>query len=112
MTDLTIKELMVQSHSTAVEKGWWDTNRNFLEQLMLMVTELAEVAEEYRDNSELQTMYCGASGKPEGIASEFADVLIRVADTCANYGIPLEEALVAKLAYNKTRPYRHGGKLA
>ncbi len=111
MNDLTIKELMVQSHDTAVEKGWWEKDRNFLEQLMLMVTELAEVAEEYRNHNKLQTLHDGA-GKPEGIASEFADVLIRVADTCANYGIPLEEALVAKLAYNRTRPYRHGGKLA
>jgi len=112
MNDLTIKELTKQSHSTAVEKGWWDNDRNFLEQLMLMVTELAEVAEEYREHGDLQRSYWGEAGKPEGIASEFADVLIRVADTCGKYGIPLEEALVTKLAYNKTRPYRHGGKLA
>lgn len=48
--------------------------------------------------------------KPIGIAVELADVLIRIADTCGRYNIPLEEALKLKLAYNKTRPHRHGGK--
>lgn len=51
-------------------------------------------------------------GKPEGVAAEFADVLIRIADWCGKHNIPLEEALRAKMAFNKTRPHRHGGKLA
>lgn len=112
---LTIKELIRQSYNTALEKGWWeDRERNFGEQLMLMVTELAEVMEEYRRNgltTNLDMLYL-EDGKPEGIAAEFADVLIRIADTCGRYDIPLEEALNLKLKYNKTRPYRHGGKLA
>lgn len=53
-----------------------------------------------------------SQGKPEGIAVEFADVLIRIADWCGKHNIPLEEALRAKMVYNKTRPHRHGGKLA
>ena len=113
LKELTIKELVNQAHSTAVEKGWWVTDRNFLEQLMLMVTELSEVAESYRDGKSLLCIhYPHGTKKPGGVASEFADVLIRIADTCGKYGIPLEEALLAKLEYNATRSYRHGGKFA
>jgi hypothetical protein len=35
-----------------------------------------------------------------------------VFDTCQRYGIDLEAALQVKMAYNKTRPCRHGGKRA
>jgi hypothetical protein len=31
---------------------------------------------------------------------------------CQSNELPLEQALTLKLAYNKTRPYRHGGKVA
>lgn len=82
---------------------------------MLIGTELAEVMEEYRTSGfdalgALDVL--NVSGKPVGIASEFADVLIRIADTCGRYSTPLDQALVAKLAYNKTRSYRHGDKHA
>ncbi len=112
---MRIKDLIKESHETAVEKGWWDGDeRNFGEQLMLMVTELAEVMEEFRVSGldPDKMLYRVESGKPEGIAVEFADLLIRVADTCGRYNIPLEAALTAKLVYNKTRPYRHGNKKA
>jgi hypothetical protein len=39
-------------------------------------------------------------------------VLIRIANTCGRYDIPLTQAIKAKLAFNKTRPHRHGNKLA
>ncbi|UOW92979.1 MazG-like nucleotide pyrophosphohydrolase [Mycobacterium phage Leopard] len=51
-------------------------------------------------------------GKPCGLASEFADTIIRILNTCETLGIPITSALVHKHAYNRTRPYRHGGKLA
>ena len=54
---------------------------------------------------------CSAqSKKPEGIAAELADVIIRVLDYCAYAGIDIENVLEVKHEYNKSRPYRHGGK--
>ena len=55
-------------------------------------------------------IYPGKDGKPEGIAVELADAMIRILDYCAYSGIDIEEALKLKHAYNKGRPYRHGGK--
>ena len=51
-------------------------------------------------------------GKPQGIASELADVLIRLVDMADEHEIPLIQAVLDKHAYNQTRPYRHGGKKA
>jgi NTP pyrophosphatase (non-canonical NTP hydrolase) len=110
---MTINELMIDSHENAVLKGWWDGGaRNFGELLMLMVGELSEAMEEYRTNGLDGEMIYYKDGKPEGIAVEFADVLIRMVDTCAAYNIPIEEALKIKSEFNKTRSYRHGGKIA
>jgi len=110
---MTIEELLDQSHETAVEKGWWDNPREFGEVLANMHAELSEAWEEYRKfGLNNDGFYYVVDGKPEGIATEFADLFIRVADTCKTYNIPLESALMKKMEYNKTRPYRHGGKLA
>ena len=55
-------------------------------------------------------IYPGEHGKPEGLAVELADVVIRVADLCGALGLDLAEAIERKHAYNTTRAYRHGGK--
>jgi len=56
--------------------------------------------------------YLGNPHKPEGVGSEFADVFIRLLDNCATYGIDLRAEYERKIAYNLTRPAKHGGKRA
>jgi NTP pyrophosphatase (non-canonical NTP hydrolase) len=118
---MTIKELIEEAHRTAVEKGWWDLpvdngrvvqDRNFGELIALAHSELSEALEEYRHGRDMDEIYSIDGHKPEGIAVELADLFIRIADTCGRYGIPLELALEKKMAFNRTRPYRHGGKKA
>jgi len=43
---------------------------------------------------------------------ELADIIIRALDNAAQMGIDIEEAVRVKSAYNRTRPFRHGGKKA
>lgn len=112
MDKLTVEQLVGQSHRTALEKGWWDTDRGFLECLMLTVSEISEAAEEYRMYGLNTDKYIYLNGeKPEGIAVELADAVVRIADLCGHHGIPLEKALEVKMKYNQSRPYKHG-KLA
>lgn len=46
----------------------------------------------------------------DGAVVEFADVIIRIMDTCHQRGWPLAEAILAKHDVNVNRPYKHGGK--
>lgn len=101
-----------EAHKIAKEKGWWDKERNVGEILMLVVSELSEAMEEYRDGGFLDEVRYGTSGKPEGFPIEIADTLIRIADLCGKYDIDIEEAVKIKMSYNLKRPYRHGGKVA
>lgn len=97
----TMPTLIKEAYDTAKEKGWWDQPRPIMELICLMHCELSEAAEAYR--------------KKEGddrIVEELADVLIRVFDLCGSRGWDLEKSVRDKMAFNKTRPYRHGGKLA
>jgi len=108
---MTIADLVYEANKTAKEKGWDDPPPTFAEALALLHSEVSEALEEYRNGyapSEARTRH---DGKPEGIPSEMADILIRVGHYCAIFGIDLDEALRVKLEWNKSRPHRHGGKV-
>lgn len=109
---MNIQELMNEFHATAVDKGWWEQERNLGETMFLINTELSEAFEEWRNGKGLAEIYYSAEGKPEGVPVEIADAIVRILDMCAGFGIPIVEALQIKKEYNKTRPYRHGGKKA
>jgi NTP pyrophosphatase (non-canonical NTP hydrolase) len=47
----------------------------------------------------------------ENFAEEMADVAIRVLDCTAGLGIDLADEILKKLEKNKSRGYRHGGKI-
>lgn len=102
--------MVQEAYHAADEKGWHDTNRTFSECVLLIHCELSEAVEAHRDMDRTTDEIWLDGDKPEGVPIELADVLIRIADLCGEYGIDLEGAVKQKMAYNKTRPYRHGGK--
>jgi NTP pyrophosphatase (non-canonical NTP hydrolase) len=106
-----INALRDECHETAKEKGWWDKERSPGELIALMHSELSEALEWLRWG---QGKYMGNKSdhiSPYlGIEEEFADVIIRIFDFCGHHKLRIGEALLAKMEYNKTRSYRHGGK--
>lgn len=94
-----INELIEDCYLVAKEKGWWDKERSDAEIIALMHSELSEALEAMRNH-----------GTKDDIAEELADCCIRIFDYCGAKQIDLYAALVKKIEYNKTRPYRHGKK--
>ena len=155
---MNLRELQKEAHGIATDHGWWDTKPTFGDCIADLHLGLSKGLEAYRSGN--------IDGHAFGVASELADVVIRVADMAewyqwnldhvrpfaygglsfgeritkchqqlslaygearfrvvhiknllggvygmaAHYGIDLDAAIEAKMEYNRTREYRHGGK--
>lgn len=76
---------------------------------MLLVTEVAELTEAYRRGmGQAPDSHCPELTAEE---AEMADIAIRLGDMAATREIDLERAIRIKMAYNRSRPVKHGNKL-
>lgn len=92
------------ARANSAAHGFWDDYpRNKGEMLMLIVTEVAEAMEGLRKN--LQDDHLPHRSMVE---AELADVVIRVGDFAAGFGLDVGGAIVEKMRYNAGRPFRHG----
>jgi len=92
----------------ATDKGFWEEDRNDAEMIALMHSELSEALEAIRhEGYELVSEHIPDYNQ---VAEEMADVVIRVLDFCEARNIDLGSAIVAKVEFNRTRPYKHGKK--
>lgn len=93
-----INNLCKEAYITAKSKGWHDEERELGTVLCLIHGEVSEAMEAARKND------------MNNFLEELADVCIRVFDLCGAYQLNLENAISKKMQFNKTRPYKHGGK--
>lgn len=90
----------------AEDKGFHESKRSFAEEIALMHSELSEALESNRHGSPPSDHIPEFSGEEE----ELCDVIVRIMDCCISRGYRIPQALVAKMQYNSTRPYKHGKK--
>ena len=100
---MDLKALQREAHAIAKDHGWWDEERSFGDLIALVHSELSEALEAYREHGlkdwRSHTYSDGfvdehpQGEKPEGVASEFADVVIRVADMAEWLKVDLAQAL-------------------
>lgn len=109
LVDLAL--MAAEIHHNATKKGFWDNNRSDAEAIALMHSELSEALEELRNGSKAHHYHITTTKrKPAGWLVELGDCIIRMLDFVASKGEHegLLKAIEEKIAYNRTRPYKHG----
>ena len=101
----TFHVLQKEIHQLAKDKGWYNRDRNELELIALIMSELGEAVEAVREDA-ISPKILGY----KGVEEELADVIIRIMDMAGYYGYDIAGAIIDKHEYNKSRSHRHGGK--
>lgn len=131
---MNIKQTIEESHEMAKAKGFWDSERNIPEALLLIISEVSEATEALRknhhadkkvvidllhdiemskideefnfSNDDLKAVF--EKNIKSSFEDEIADVAIRLFDLCGGLNIDLEKHIELKMKYNSLRGYKHG----
>lgn len=93
---MNLNELGAVGRQIALDHGF---DHPLPEQLMLIVTEVSEAMEAYRD---------GNIHGIHGVGEELADVIIRTVNLASQLGVDLDRCVQHKTEKNRNRPFKHG----
>lgn len=98
-----LSDVIENCNLIAEEHGFWDSE-NQGEKIALMHSELSEALESIR-HGHPSDVHC-----PDftNTVVELADCVIRIFDFCEHFNMPIGAAILAKMKYNESRPYKHG----
>lgn len=100
------------AYLSALAHGWATMGKHVppAEMAALLHSEVSEFFEAYRANALM--LDCDKIPGVKNVEEEFADIIIRIMHYARDLDIDVAGAIVKKLEYNWSRPYRHGNKLA
>ena len=101
---VTLDTLVLKAHTTATQHGWWDDDRSIGEALLKVMVEVAEAVQALEQGNPPDKHLPDF----DSLTIELADTVIRILDLAGRLNLPLGAAIVAKMAFNESRPYRHG----
>ena len=88
-----VNEVVKMVNDNARKHGWWETDKPFYEIVALIHSELSEALEEYRNHHAMVWYDEEKHHKPEGIATELIDAVIRIFDWIGQENGKIEEDL-------------------
>lgn len=101
-----IRLLSKNINQIANKHGFWD-GYSFGDKIALTHTELSEAFEAHRHGNPKDEHI----PHHKAIVVELADAIIRILDMAEEYEYPIAEAMLDKIEFNETRPYKHGKRL-
>lgn len=116
---MNLNQIARKCHMQAVKSGFYsfeEDTRHFIARFCSNLhAEISELWEAFRKGQIDEP--CDKPVQVHGRAmtckeEELADILIRTLDACSHLGIDADACVAAKMEYNESRPFRHGGKAA
>jgi NTP pyrophosphatase (non-canonical NTP hydrolase) len=120
---MNLTRLSESIHADNVAKGFYDDLEGkdldliVIQRLFLCITELTEAGEALRKKRLDLTLhpefnpdkaYVFEANYKDKFQDELGDTMIRLLDLCGYLKIDINEWIQCKLAYNRTREYKHG----
>ena len=94
---MILNTLQREIHENAVAHGWWDEPRTFGDVIALCHSELTEALWAFWKNEPM--VWYGEDGKPEGVAVEMADCIIRILDWAGHEDGYIDEIVTERMFY-------------
>lgn len=118
MTTKSITDWAKEIHANRRRLGWYDDLPEKCRDPLVLSNRIAHIMREASEaweqlrSGELEMWFdVDDKKKPEDMIIELADVVLLALDMAELAGLDIEEAMRRKMAFNETRPARHGGKL-